>query len=96
MITDDYHRDVQEEFRAFGVANYHLCGGGTAADYGSYWRYQDDVVDPLPRVPDRVLAEPLVEELGEDEGIPPNAGLEVLVRLGLRGRSRHWPSRRWP
>ncbi|GGV55108.1 hypothetical protein GCM10010293_69100 [Streptomyces griseoflavus] len=32
MITDDYHRDVQEEFRAFGVANYHLCGGGTAAD----------------------------------------------------------------
>ncbi|MGW4041890.1 hypothetical protein [Streptomyces sp. NPDC004721] len=41
MITDDYHRDVHEEFRVFGVANYHLCGGSTAADYGSYWRYQD-------------------------------------------------------
>jgi hypothetical protein len=41
MIEDDYHRDVHEEFRVFGVANYQLCGGSTPADYGNYWRYQD-------------------------------------------------------
>ncbi|WP_199547197.1 hypothetical protein [Streptomyces sp. N35] len=45
MITDDYDRDVHEEFRVFGVANYQLCGGSTAADYGSYWRYQDGDAD---------------------------------------------------
>ncbi|WUD72017.1 hypothetical protein OG937_10060 [Streptomyces sp. NBC_00510] len=41
LIEDDYDRDSNEEFRVFGVANYQLCGGGTAADYGAYWRYQD-------------------------------------------------------
>ncbi|WP_405931849.1 hypothetical protein [Streptomyces sp. NBC_00827] len=41
MIEDDFGGDPYEEFRVFGVANYQLCGGSTAADYGSYWRYQD-------------------------------------------------------
>ena len=36
-IEDDYDRDVHEEFRAFGVANYQLCGTGST----STWRYQD-------------------------------------------------------
>ncbi|MEV0490531.1 hypothetical protein [Streptomyces atratus] len=46
MMRDEYDADLAEEFRAFGVANYQLCGNGSASEFGSYWHYRDpDVSD---------------------------------------------------
>ncbi|MGW5179162.1 hypothetical protein ACWERY_33195 [Streptomyces sp. NPDC004082] len=41
MIEDDYHSDPHTQFSDYWIANYQLCGGGSAADYGTYWHYAD-------------------------------------------------------
>ncbi|MBC9714824.1 hypothetical protein H9Y04_19925 [Streptomyces sp. TRM66268-LWL] len=45
MLKDEYGADLHEEIRAFGVANYQMCGTGSASDSGT-WHYKDpDVSD---------------------------------------------------